>query len=80
MSRPTTAAGKEVARGRPEAARLLTEANQRMNVAGSRTTVTSDRVEKLARNERRPRAARRPPRTPGSRALDAMRASRYGEA
>ena len=80
MSRPTAAAGTEVTSGRPDAAMLLPAANQSTNVAGRRTMVTSDRVEKLARNERRPRAARRPPRTPRSRALDAMRASRYGEA
>ena len=65
MSSPTTAAGTEVARGRPDAARLLAAANQSTKVAGSKTTETSEKVEKLATSERSPIAARRPPTDSG---------------
>jgi hypothetical protein len=49
-------------------------------VAGRKTTVTSDQDEKLAASESRPTGASSPPRAPGLRILEVMRATRYGEA
>ena len=76
---PATVAGATVANGRRATVRLLIAANQITNVAGRKTKKSDERVEKLATNDSRPTPKSSPPRTPGSRTLEAMSASTYGE-
>ncbi len=79
INSPATVAGATVTSRRPAAVRLLTAANQIPNVAGRKTKRSDERVEKLATNDSRPTPKSSPPRTPGSRTLEAISASTYGE-
>ena len=79
INSPAKVAGATVASRRPATVRLLTAANQITNVAGRKTKKSDEKVEKLATNDSRPTPKSSPPRTPGSRTLEAMSASVYGE-
>ena len=63
-AKPVRAGNVAASNGRA-AVRLLTPANQITIVAGKNARVTSEKAEKLAAKESRPRASSRPPRTPG---------------
>ena len=54
----------------------VTKARNNPTVPGSKTTVTSENAEKLARNETPVSASRRPPLATGSRRRESARASR----
>ncbi len=79
INNPATVAGAAVISSRSATVRLLTAANQIPNVAGRKTKKSDENVEKLATNDNRPTAKSSPPRTPGSRTLEAMSVSTYGE-
>ena len=79
INSPATVAGATVANGRLATVRLLTAANQITNVAGRKMKAINEKVEKLPTNDSRPTPRSSPPRTPGSRTLEATSASTYGE-
>ena len=79
INSPATVAGATVANGRLATVRLLTAANQIANVAGRKMKAINEKVEKLPTNDSRPTPRSSPPRTPGSRTLEATSASTYGE-
>ena len=74
INSPATVAGATVANGRLATIRLLTAANQITNVAGRKKKAINEKVEKLPTNDSRPTPRSSPPRTPGSRTLEATSA------